>query len=85
MSHEERYGTIVWNALSEVFNLEKTGDEAWITVGEVASHAKITKPTAVKYLNKLVDMGHAKRITVGSGKSMLKAFRPAWGFNNVFE
>lgn len=79
MSHEERYGTLVWNALVLAFNDESTPDDGWITVGEVAAIAQITKPTAAKYLNKLLEMGNAKRVCVGRGRALVTAFRPKWG------
>ena len=79
MSHEERYGTLVWNALVEAFNSPFTLDEAWITVGEVANIARITKPTAAKYLNRLIAMNNAKRVCVGKGKAMVYGYRPQWG------
>lgn len=79
MSHEERYGTLVWNALVAIFNQPDTPDDGWITVGEVAKEAKITKPTASKYLNKLLSMGNAKRVCIGKGKASVAAFRPEWG------
>jgi hypothetical protein len=78
MSHEERYGTMVWNALSEVFNAPDTPDDGWITVGQVADKAQIAKPTAAKYLNKLVILGEAKRVCVGAGKSLVVGYRPNW-------
>lgn len=79
MSHEERYGTLVWQALVKIFNDDQTPDDGWITIGEVAKEAQITKPTAAKYLNKLVGMGNAKRVSVGKGKALITAFRPQWG------
>jgi len=79
MSHEERYGTLVWNALVAIFNAPTRPDDGWITIGQVAKHAKVTKPTAAKYLNRLLEMGEAKRVCVGEGKSLVVAFRPQWG------
>lgn len=78
MSHEERYGTLVWNALVVVFNSPDTPDDGWITVGDVAKQADVTKPTAAKYLNKLIAMGQAKRVCVGSGRSLVIGYRPQW-------
>ena len=78
MSHEERYGTLVWQALVAIFNHSDTPDDGWITVGQVAKMAQITKPTAAKYLNRLREMGEAKRVCVGEGKGQVMAYRPLW-------
>jgi len=79
MSHEERYGTLVWQALVAVFNAPTTPDDGWITIGQVAKEAKVTKPTAAKYLAKLLIMGEAKRVCIGEGKALVVAYRPQWG------
>ena len=78
MSHEERYGTLVWQALTALFNRADTPDDGWITVGQVAKMAQITKPTAAKYLAKLQKMGEAKRVCVGEGKGLVIGYRPLW-------
>ena len=79
MSHKERYGTLVWDALSKAFNHPDTRDDQWIGVGEIASTAGISKATAQKYLDALCKMGHAKSVSMGYGRNIVKAYRPQWG------
>lgn len=65
MSTTERYGTEVWNAL--VKNTRVLADiyVQWATVGEVAEAAGVSRGTAKKYLEALVNMGRAKRMAFG--------------------
>ena len=65
MSTEERYGTDVWKAL--IANTRVLADVyvQWATVGEVAQGAGVSRNTAKKYLERLVDMGHAKKMAFG--------------------
>jgi len=78
MSHEERYGTLVWDALVALFNAPETEDDEWITIGEVASKAEVSRPTAKKYLEELIRKGNAKRVTIGARKEKIMAYRPEW-------
>jgi len=54
MSTKERYGSDVWRA---VVQISKTSTP-FMTVGEVAGIAGVSRPTAKKYLKLLVDDGH---------------------------
>jgi len=65
MSTKQRYGDAVWNALVAVFNDPNTPDDAYVSVGEVAIKAGVSRPTAKKYLEELRGMGNAKRVCVG--------------------
>jgi len=59
-STERKNGEIVWQAFC---NME-FGDVingVWVTVGEVARQAKVSRPTARKYLDMAVDQGAAHR------------------------
>lgn len=79
MSTKERYGTIVWDALALIFNSSVTPDDGWVSVGEVARVAKVSKPTAKKYLDMLVEMDTAKRATITLSNSTVSGYRPQWG------
>jgi response regulator of citrate/malate metabolism len=53
MSTSERYGTAVWEGLHAVSYLVEPYICAYVSVGEVAAAAKVSKPTAQKYLDML--------------------------------
>lgn len=60
MSTKERYGTAVWDAIAALTS-HKVGEGCvYHGVGEVASKAGVSKPTAKKYLAALWEMGHVK-------------------------
>lgn len=63
MSTNERYGTIVWNA---VCALAREYSPV-VMMGEVAKAAQVSLPTAKKYLDKLHDLGHVERHITSSG------------------
>lgn len=65
MSLEERFGTLVWKALVKNSNDFAGVYVQWATVGEVATDAKVSRATAKKYLEKLVEMGNAKSMKFG--------------------
>ena len=73
MSTKERYGSEVWRALSHVTRFYAHDHIIWATVGEVAKEAGVSKPTAAKYLNALVEMGSAVDMEFGSRRG----YRPA--------
>lgn len=66
MSSSERYGTLVWQGLLASTVTLASIYVQWATVGEVASAAGVSKPTARKYLNELVDMGRAESMKFGN-------------------
>lgn len=65
MSHEERFGTEVWLALKSVTITLANVYQQWATVGEVASAAHVSRATAKKYLDKLVEKGEVKTMKFG--------------------
>jgi response regulator of citrate/malate metabolism len=66
MSTKERYGNAVFEALSQnTFQLADMYTQ-WATVGEVAESAGVSKPTAKKYLDLLVEMGRVSAMKFGT-------------------
>lgn len=65
MSTLERYGNEVWEGLNKTTRVYADVYVQWATVGEVAKAAGVTRPTAKKYLDKLVKMGKAKAMKFG--------------------
>lgn len=63
MSTTERYGTIVWRAACEL--ARRYGPV--VTIGEVAAEGEVSQPTAKKYLDKLVELGHINRYITRTG------------------
>jgi DNA-binding MarR family transcriptional regulator len=57
MSTKERYGTLVWKASC---HLAKNFGPI-ISIGQVAEVAQVSNPTAKKYLDSLVELGHIER------------------------
>lgn len=78
MTSTERFGNAVWDALVALFNAPETEDDEWITIGEVASKAGVSRPTAKKYLELLIKSNNAKRISIGARKEKIMAYRPQW-------
>lgn len=66
MSTKERFGTLVWRALNELYSKTDASENQWITVGEVSEDVGISKVTARKYLEELAKLGHASFVRVGS-------------------
>lgn len=64
MSTTERYGTYVWQALNALAFDEATHECTYYGVGEVARVAKVSKPTAKKYLDMLIESQHVERVTL---------------------
>jgi len=73
MSTKERFGTLVWRSLNEMFAKHAKRNDVWITVGEVSSDTGISKVTVRKYLEELYEMGHTNRAIVGNAIG----YRPA--------
>lgn len=68
MSTKERYGTAVWQGLlSSTMTLANVYVQ-WATVGEVANAAGVSRATAKKYLDALVEMGQVKTMKFGGRK-----------------
>lgn len=66
MSTKQRYGTAVFEALGEnAFQLADMYIQ-WSTAGEVAERAGVSRPTAKKYLELMVEMGRVKSMKFGS-------------------
>lgn len=57
MSTKQRYGSIVWKAACHL--AQNFGPI--ISIGQVAEVGQVSVPTAKKYLDALVDMGHVER------------------------
>lgn len=66
MSTEERYGAAVWQGLLASSVTLANVYVQWATVGEVARAGGVSRATAKKYLDKLVEMGHAKSMKFGN-------------------
>jgi len=66
MSTKERFGTLVWRSLNELYAKFDERNHQWVTVGEVSEDVGVSKVTARKYLQELVDIGHASFVIVGS-------------------
>lgn len=66
MSTKERYGTYVYEALIAQTRFYAYGVDIWATVGEIAIVARVSRATAKKYLEVLVEMGHAKSMKFGN-------------------
>jgi len=71
MSHKERFGSEVWDALLKNTMVLADVYVKWATVGEVAEAARVSRATAKKYLEALVEMGRAKKM----------AFGKRWGYS----
>lgn len=65
MSTEERYGTEVWDAVCELSHFVERGIYCFVTIGEVAQQAGVSRGTAKKYLEKARNQGHLSRVTLG--------------------
>lgn len=66
MSTKERYGSAVWaGLLASTVTLANVYVQ-WATVGQVAAAGGVSRGTAKKYLEELVDMGQAKKMKFGS-------------------
>lgn len=62
MSTNERYGMAVWQAINEFDkNALEQGTTYWFTVGDIAVGGGVSKPTARKYINALVEQGFVAR------------------------
>jgi len=63
MSTNERYGTLVWNAIVELDAIvQVTGESYWLTTKQIAKRAGVSLPTCRKYLSALVGGGHVASI-----------------------
>jgi hypothetical protein len=69
MSTKERYGTIVWDA---VCHLARNYGPV-MSIGEVAATAKVSYPTAKKYLEALVTLGHVDLYVLSHGMRVYTA------------
>lgn len=65
MSTKQRYGNAVWDAIAKLTDHRLGQGHVWVTVGEVAKEAGVSKPTARKYLNALWEMGDVLATVVG--------------------
>ncbi len=54
MSTKERFGSLVWDAVCQI----SQSSTPFMTVGEVAAAAQVSRPTAKKYLDALVEKEH---------------------------
>lgn len=66
MSTMERYGTAVWEGLVKNTAVYADVYVQWATVGEVALTAGVSRATAKKYLEMLVEKGDAKSMKFGN-------------------
>ena len=67
MSHKERFGTAVWEA---IIRLEDALDDdawGWHSAGEVAEEAGVSRTTAKKYLDMMYEMKKVR--SIGNRKS----------------
>lgn len=63
MSTNERYGTLVWTAVTELDAIVNvTGESYWLTTRQIAKRAGVSLPTTRKYLSALVGSGHVASI-----------------------
>lgn len=75
MSTKERYGGAVWDAVrSAEFDCRKN-NRAGFAVGEIATRAGVSKPTARKYLVELVEMREIIAYVTPWGYSVYRAPR----------
>ena len=68
MSTKERYGTIVWDALVEIASDAIVGYDVWASASAVGEKGGVSAMTARKYLDMLVETGHAECISFGGVK-----------------
>ena len=54
MSTKERFGSLVWAAIVQI----SQSSTPFMTVGEVAELAQVSRPTAKKYMAQLLETGH---------------------------
>jgi predicted ArsR family transcriptional regulator len=77
MSTKQRYGTAVWEAINRICD----NVVGYHSIGEVAKEAGVTKPTAKKYLEILVENGDIEVIDT-SARRFCKGSRfyrvPRW-------
>jgi Mn-dependent DtxR family transcriptional regulator len=74
MTAEERFGNAVWDGL--VACCEKW--VGYMSVGEIAKEAGVSRPTAAKYLDRMTKMGRVKCIDTTKrklGKGKRKFYR----------
>lgn len=57
MSTKERYGTAVWEAIADLTQHDVGFSHVWVSAGEVAKKAGVSRNTAKKYLCALWEMG----------------------------
>ncbi len=71
VSTKQRYGDAVLGALLLCSWHDGNGSWKWATIGEVADAAGVSRTTAKKYLEALVDMGHAVPSDIGKRRVYL--------------
>jgi len=67
MSTKERYGTLVWDAIVQISQTSTP----FMSVGEVADKAQVSRQTAKKYLEQLIKTGH---LTMWNGNAIHKFY-----------
>ena len=73
MSTNERYGTIVWDALCAIAADDMVGYDVWASATAVGEKGGVSAVTARKYLDTLVGMGSAECVSFGG----IKGYRVA--------
>jgi len=58
---ELKHGNAVWDAACHLLAGEDVFDGVWVTAGEVARQANVSKNTARKYLDAAVEVGRCHR------------------------
>lgn len=66
MSTKQRYAELVWRAVEEIFYEGTPGRFEYLSVGEVAKKAGVSKPTVAKYLKEFHEAGYMDALKVGN-------------------
>lgn len=69
MSTKERYGNAVWDAVCELSHLVMENVYCFVSVGEVAKKAGVSRMTARKYLEIAKEQGHLSSLDFGKTRA----------------
>ena len=65
MSTKQRYSELVWRGVETQAREVERGLFSFVSVGEVARAAGVSRPTAAKYLDAFADAGFMARMQIG--------------------
>lgn len=74
MSNKHRYAIAVGDAVHELSYLVESTMYVFLSVGEIAKKAEVSKPTAKKYLDTFVESGYMSHLRIGKYHYYRKLF-----------